>query len=213
MTTTRRHVWTEDEIVYLYRSYANSTAKQIADALGLKLHQVYGKASDLGLTKSEAFNLSALSGRIQRGNQRRGKDTRFKPGQVPWIKGKRLPGHGNSATQFKPGQRPPQYMEVGSARQVQGYWQVKLLPHGPHTRTWAFVHHLVWELHHGPIPPGHVLRFRDGNKLNTDPDNLTMVSGRDSMIQNSIHALPPELKELHYLRGRITRAINQQEQA
>lgn len=141
------------------------------------------------------------------------KDTRFKPGHTPWIKGKRLPGHGNPATQFKPGQTPAGWMPVGSARQVQGgYWQVKLLPRGPHTQTWAFVHQLVWELHHGPIPPGHILRFRDGDKTNTDPDNLALVSGRESMISNSIHALPPELKDIYYLRGRVTRAINKKEQ-
>ena len=212
MSTSRRHVWTEDETVFLFLAYANRTAQQIADTLGLKLHQVYGKAHDLGLTKSDEFNRSLMSGRIQQGNQRRGKDTRFKPGHTPWIKGKKLPGHGNDRTKFKPGHKPRGYMPVGSVRQVQdGYWQVKLLPTGPHTLTWAFVHHLVWELHHGPIPDGYLLRFRDGNKDNTAPDNLALVSMRDSLRGNSVHALPPELKELSYLRGRITRAINNKE--
>lgn len=212
MSTSRRHVWTEDETVFLFLSYANNTAQQIADTLGLKLHQVYGKANDLGLTKSDEFNRSLMSGRIQQGNQRRGKDTRFKAGHTPWIKGKKLPGHGNDATKFKPGHRPSRYMPVGSVRQVQdGYWQVKLLPTGPHTLTWAFVHHLVWELHHGPIPDGYLLRFRDGNKDNIAPDNLALVSMHDSLRGNSVHALPPELKELSYLRGRITKAINNKE--
>ena len=206
-----RHVWTEDETVFLFLAYANNTAQQIADTLGLKPHQVYGKAQDLGLTKSEEFNRSALSGRIQQGNQQRGNSARFKPGHVPWIKGKKLPGYGNPATQFKAGQKPKTYMPVGSVRQVDGYWQVKLLPTGPHTVTWAFVHQLVWELHHGSVPTGHVLRFRDGDRTNTDPDNLALVSMRDSLRGNSIHALPPELKELSYLRGRITRAINTKE--
>jgi hypothetical protein len=102
-------------------------------------------------------------------------------------------------------------MPVGSVREIDNFWQVKLMADGPHTKTWAFVHHLVWDLHNGPVPPGHCVRFRDGNRKNTDPNNLMLVSKKELMRSNSVHSLPPEIIELKRLRGRITRAINKKE--
>ena len=209
--TGHRHVWTENEVIFLYLSYANCTAPQIAAVLGVKPYQVYQKAYRLGLEKSDEFNRSALSGRLQTGAMR-GVDTRFKPGHTPWIAGRKVGTKGRSAeTQFKAGQKPRKYMPVGSVREIDNFWQVKLMADGPHTKTWAFVHHLVWDLHHGPVPPGHCVRFRDGNRKNTDPNNLMLVSKRELMHSNSMHSLPPEIIELKRLRGRITRAINKKE--
>ena len=34
------------------------------------------------------------------------------------------------------------------------------------------LHHVVWEKHHGPIPPGHNIVFRDRNPVNCAPGNL-----------------------------------------
>lgn len=38
-----------------------------------------------------------------------------------------------------------------------------------------FVHRLVWEMEHGPIPIGHVVHHRDGNKHNNAIDNLECI--------------------------------------
>jgi hypothetical protein len=40
---------------------------------------------------------------------------------------------------------------------------------------------VVWEQLNGPVPDGHKVRFLDGDKLNCEPDNLTLVS-------NALHA-------------------------
>lgn len=39
-----------------------------------------------------------------------------------------------------------------------------------------YVHRLVWEYFHGPIPKGYIIRHRDGNKLNNEIDNLECLS-------------------------------------
>jgi len=45
----------------------------------------------------------------------------------------------------------------------------------------AFLHRVVWEEHHGPIPPGHEVRHRDGDLTNNDPENLQLVDLRARM--------------------------------
>ena len=42
---------------------------------------------------------------------------------------------------------------------------------GPKTR----LHRDVWEFLHGPIPPGHFIHHRDGNKLNNESSNLQLT--------------------------------------
>src|SRR4051794_30913497 len=42
----------------------------------------------------------------------------------------------------------------------------------PHTRLLAEV---VLEAFVGPRPPGHVVHFKDGNRLNCEPDNLDWI--------------------------------------
>jgi len=53
----------------------------------------------------------------------------------------------------------------------------------PHTRLVA---ELVLESFSGPRPPGHVVRFKDGNRLNCELSNLEWVetpAARDEMAQ------------------------------
>lgn len=40
----------------------------------------------------------------------------------------------------------------------------------------VLLHHAIWEEVHGPIPSGHVLRFKDGNSANCALDNLELLS-------------------------------------
>lgn len=41
------------------------------------------------------------------------------------------------------------------------------------------LHQLIWQEAHGPIPPGHVLTFRDGDRANCRLDNLELVTRRE----------------------------------
>jgi hypothetical protein len=47
--------WTRADVAYLRKNYADVSAKAIATALGAQLHQIYGKAAELGLRKSPSF--------------------------------------------------------------------------------------------------------------------------------------------------------------
>ena len=76
-------------------------------------------------------------------------------------------------TQFKPGNRPHKWRPVGSERvNCDGYIEVKV----GEPKVWKLKHRLVWEQAHGPVPDGMIIMFRDGNRQNTDLDNLVLVS-------------------------------------
>jgi hypothetical protein len=71
-------------------------------------------------------------------------------------------------------------------------------------------HKVVWEKHNGKVPKGYKISFRDGNTQNCDISNLYLITFEELMLKNQIHNYPEDIKELIYLRGRITREVNKQ---
>lgn len=74
--------------------------------------------------------------------------------------------------------------------------------------NWAMLHVYNWEKKYGPVPKGKILRCKDGNQLNCNPDNWELVSrvehlelnsGRkdltDKYIIDKLSIRTPELKE------------------
>ena len=43
-------------------------------------------------------------------------------------------------------------------------------------RRWVPEHRRLWETEHGPIPAGHVVAFKDGDKQNVTLDNLVLMT-------------------------------------
>jgi hypothetical protein len=221
-----RHCWSVAEDAELRRRYPDERAASIARDFGFTLSQVYQRAAKLGLHKSDAFMASDRSGRVQRGKQ----DPRmvahqFKKGSVPANKGLRRPGWHRGRmreTQFRKG-RPAHenanYVPIGTERVEprDGYLIRKvtddrsLVP----ARRWVAVHRLVWEAVNGPIPKGHVVRFKPGMKTTVASeitlDKLDLVSQADNMRRNSIHNYPAPLKEVVQLSGRLMRQIHKRE--
>lgn len=214
---SRRH-WDEAELELLRRNYADSRTDDIATALGRKLNQVYSKATKLGLKKSQEYLDSPAACRLRR-EDAPGVAYQFPKGHVPANKGLRRPGFAAGRmreTQFKPGTRAgvagSNWKPVGAYRtDSDGVLLVKVsdVVAVPWTVNWRYVHKLVWERAHGPIPDGCVLRFRDGMRT-ADPelltvDRLELLTHAENLARNQ---LPPELQQLHRLRGVLTRTIN-----
>lgn len=200
-----RWIWTADRDKQLRERYPDEAASKLAADLGVTLKSLYGRAKQLGVVKSEEFLAGPDSGRL---NGTQGVNTRYMPGNVPWIagtKGVRV----SPATEFKPGQRAHNYMEVGARRVVDGYWWVKVAEGGG-VGAWCQEHRLIWERHHGKlIPDGHRVAFRDGDPMNLDPTNLELTTISEIGRRNAPSNLyPPELVELIILKGTLTRAIN-----
>lgn len=209
-----RKRWTTSEDSYLLAHYASTRTAEIAQSLGRTPACVYRRAAILGLGKSEEFFLSAAFGRLRPGD-RRGESGRFCPGLTPWNKGLRGVTIGGVETRFKRGERNGKaaqlWMPIGSERVATGYLLVKVddVPNVPYTRNWRLKHHLVWEAAGRTIPPGHVLVFRDGDRMNCSLENLELITRAEIAARNHHSHLPAELVELIFLTGWVKRRLRE----
>jgi hypothetical protein len=212
-----RKIWTREEIDYLKANYSDTNTSVLAAHLGRSLSSVFGAVGLLGLTKSEAFRNSPLSGRLRPG-AKIGGGTRFKKGNVAFNKGKKQSEfmspesiQKSVATRFKKGNVPGNVKEDGaiSIRKSKGrpYKWTRVA-----MGEWRELHRLVWEQHHGPVPEGFNVQFKDKNSLNCEPENLYLITREDQLKnENSIHRYPAEVKSAIHTLAKLKRKINHHE--
>lgn len=208
--------WTEDRLETLRRFYADYKTEDVACILGLRTGQVYAKAKQLGLAKSEAYLASPAACRLRRGDNV-GSAFRFQKGHASWNKGtKGVAGVQEAcrATQFKPGQSPANTMPIGSTKFDKSGVLLQKVSNAPGngSKRWRAVHELVWVRENGPVPAKHIVVFKPGMKSNVleeiTIDRVECISLAENMKRNTRHNLPPELNEVIQLRAVLTRQIN-----
>lgn len=220
----QRQIWTDAEVERLKARYADEPTAAIAAALGRSAGEVYRKAAKLGLHKSEAFRRSPASGILQKGQTRpEGVPHQFPKGHVPANKGLRRPGWSSGRmreTQFKKGQMAgaakKKWKPIGTIMpDTEGYLRIKLrerIPgageNGWNSKVWKLYQHQVWEAANGPIPPKHIVVFKDGNRSNCALENLELISMAENARRNRMwNRLPRELAEAIQLQGVLKRKL------
>lgn len=150
------------------------------------LTEYYPKLSRRNLT--EQFNhhfeltlpMTSIIACVQNHGIKSGRDGRFLKNHIPHndgVKGVRL----SQATEFKKGNRPKNYLPVGSERvNGEGYHDIKIAD----PNKWKTKHVLLWEELNGKVPKGHCIIFVDGDKNHIDIDNLTKVSRSELAVLN-----------------------------
>lgn len=200
-------VWTPEDEALLRLRYPHESASALAVVLGRATHAIHRKARQMGLSKSGEFLSGAQSRRLD-GSQ--GVGFRFEKGHRPWNKGLKGTCCGGEETQFKPGQKPRNWLPIGSLRlSNEGYLQRKMTDTGYPPRDWVCVHTLLWVEANGPVPDGHCLSFRDGNKQHITLDNLELITRAERMRRNTIHRYPPELRDAIRTLGRLKRTLKE----
>lgn len=208
-----RRYWSEAEIAVVRARYADECTADLARDLGRPVSGVYQLAKTLGVKKSAAFLASDASGRVRDGT--RGAATRFQKGQAPPNKGLRRPGWHRGRmreTQFRKGVAPRNTVPVGTERIRGGYVCIKAFADRvPARKNWLSKHQHLWEQAHGPVPEGHIVRFRDNDRRNLTLENLECVSHAEHVRTRGLHTLPPEIVKVHQLRGAIMRQIHKRQ--
>lgn len=208
MTRKAWQLW-EDSI--MRDRYPHEPTAVVASALGRSDRATYERAAKLGIKKSAAYMESGVAGRL---DGIRGGKTRFKKGAQPWNKGASyMPGGRCKDGWFAPGERRGVALKlwrpVGSERiSKDGYLERKVNDGLPLQKRWRAVHLIEWEAVNGPLPKGHAIVFRNGDRTDRRPENLECVTRKQLMLRNSYHRYPQPIPKLIQLRGALNRQVN-----
>lgn len=168
----------------LVELYSDTPTKQIARRLKRPVDHIYRKAHLLGLHKSDEF----IRAHCRTGG----------PSCSP-------------ETTFKPGNRPQNWQPVGTeVVDSDGYRKRKIrddAPVGMSRKNWRFVHVLLWEEHHGPVPAGHAIAFKDGDRANIVLENLECIPRAELARRNHHKHLPEDLRRAIFARAALQREI------
>ncbi len=205
--------WTASDDRSLRKLHPRHLNQEVARRLRRSVGAIVVRAYLLGLHKDPAWLL-------QQGRKRATRPAlvahRFAPGHVPANKGLRRPGWspGRMAeTQFKKGnvskRWDPDTYFVGALR-LNSYGVVDMkIKEG--LRAWRAFHMILWEDAHGPLPKGHCLRFKDGDSLNIELDNIELITRAENMRRNTIHNLPKPLVNTIMALGALKRRIREKQ--
>lgn len=148
--------------------------------------------------------------RNEKGQFVKGWSAGFKKGQKIWNTDHAGFHPNTQKTQFKKGNKPHNYLPIGSESEREGYLYRKVSDHRkPSNKNWKQVHIIVWEQHYGEVPETHRVAFKDGDSKNIIIDNLELIDTRELMSRNTILRYPPELKQAIRLTAKLRRTINE----
>lgn len=111
------------------------------------------------------------------------KTGRFVKGTETWNKG--VKGLKNtSSTKFKKGELPwntqPLYtIRIGKKKCGWNCKEIKIAH-----KKWIGYHRFLWELHYGPIPPKHIVTFKNGDSMDYSIENLECISKSENVKRN-----------------------------
>jgi hypothetical protein len=214
-----KRLWNPEDDDTLRALYPDMPTPAVARQLRRTVTATYARAKLLSISKSAAYLASPHACRLRRGDHV-GARFRYPKGHVPANKGLRRPGWSAGRmreTQFKKGtvngHAAAHLMPIGSTRLVDGYVYVKVaaVQNVPYTVNWLPLHIIEWERVNGPLPEGHCLWFKDGNRLNVDVANLELHTRAENMRRNSVHNLPSALAQTVQLLGALHRQIRKRE--
>jgi hypothetical protein len=164
------HFYSNEEIEFLKKISPGKTNKEIT--------KLFNKKFNLNLSEK------AISATRKRYGIKTGSDGKFRRGHKPWNKGLKGVVTGGVQTQFKKGDKPPNWVPIGTERvSKDGYIEIKVAD-GRKQKNWKPKHHIIYEKYNGPIPKGHAVIFGDGDKRNFDINNLILVLRRQLLTMN-----------------------------
>ena len=163
----KSRIWKQREINVLLNYYKTHSSYEIAEMLGNgRTHRsVLHKLERLGISKLNAIR--ERKGWIEKKHE-------AKPKPKPKRKCK---------SQSSPRQKPIGTIVIRMNKQNQKFKMIKFAE----PNKWMMLNRNIWEKHNGKMPPKHIIRHKDGNKLNCDIDNLVLMSLAENLKLNWNH--------------------------
>ena len=211
-----RKLWTKEEVKKVGELYPDMDCGEIAKIMGCRLDQIYYIAYKNRFEKSLAFRQAMAA---KKNFILKGKKYNFAKGHVPINKGKKMEDYVPPeslakirSTQFKKGMKGHNELHDGAItiRNDNANRPYKFIRIAK--AKWKMLHVHLWEQEYGPIPPGHVIIFKNYDTLNCELSNLEMITKSENMLRNSIHNYPEDIKEAIYTLRKLKKKINGKEQ-
>ena len=209
----KRFTPSEDE--YIRQNYLDLSLNEMGKYLGRSFGSVHGRMIILGLVVPPHI----LQQRHQKSFERLaelGKISRYKKGNVPVNKGKKLPPEvyeKAKPTMFKKGQMPHNMVHNGqpylhTRRRENGYIEkLWFIQEGTNKRS-AYMAYLCRK--HGIDLTGKKPRLKPcfDHKQAPTINDIIIVTNAENMAANSLVNYPPEVVKMIQLKGVLTREIN-----
>jgi len=197
---------TSEQIAFVEREYKTAPQRELLE----KLNATFGIS--LVLPQLVAF--------LKNHNIRSGRTGCFEEGHVPHNTGTKGVMKPNSGS-FQKGQRPKNYRPIGYERLCpkDGYVLVKVADNNPwDSSTSGWYRHkqqIVWEKHHGPVPEGSCIRFKDGDRTNVAIENLMLVTRGEHarLTQLGYSGQPDEIKPVVLGIAKLEQAVHEKSKA
>lgn len=190
--------------------YPTVPSRALCDYLGYTTSQLYNRVFAMGIKKNPRIKYL----QNKKLSLKAGTKSRWQPGHVPHNKGIKMNREVYAKVQptmYKPGNKPFNTREP-NATSIR--WDKTGRPYS-YTKVkdslWVLTHRLMWESIYKPIPKGHVVRFKDGNNLNLDIENLECIPMRENAIRNSIQRFPSELQTVIRLKSKLNKQLKQKQ--
>lgn len=205
-----RRFWTKKEHEILRKMYADNFTELIAKKLNRSIKSIYSQANMLKLKKSDEYMKIALQREAER-LRIVGKKHQFSKGHKPFNLGQKMSKElfeKCKVSMFTSGHEPHNIKYDGYERidNKDGYIHVRIAK-----GKFKLKHRLIWEQHYGPIPKGHIIIFKDKNKLNTNIENLMMISMKENMEINRVTKYPLELQQLIKLNNQLKNKLHEKQ--
>ncbi len=183
-----RRAWTKKEDKILRDLYSDNDMISIQRLIKRSDRSIYTRAKNFGLHKSPEY--------MEKINQERndkltiaGKKSRFNKGHEPHNQGKtgiRV----SPKSEYKKGNLPSNTLYDGAITVRNDRSQkTGLVTHYKYIRirkaVWVLYQRYVWEQRNGKIPRGYVVRFKDGDTMNCDINNLECISMAENASRNA----------------------------
>lgn len=158
---------------------------------------------------STNLSFKAVEGTCKRHGFKCGSDGRYSAGQNSWNTGTKGLTNRNKTT-FVTGHTPKNTKAIGYERIVKdGYVEIKV---GEGAFQFKAKHRVVYEAQFGELAPDQVIIFLDGNRQNTDIDNLVAITRSELVTLNRHEKFgiqPPEIKRTLITLIRLEKTLKQ----